>query len=189
MSESIDTRPDPFNKGMSLPEGHLTFEDESILYKYSKGVCLAVEIGTFKGRAAVLMSYNAKRVVTIDSYPEKRTAQDPEMSYSRINESLKGYLYITVVEGVSWLTPGLFPHESIGLLFLDGDHSYEGVIKDFKAFFPKVKKGGTIIFHDYKYMIGRVSEKAVKPAVDSIVENFNVTDLETTGWCKVVRKN
>jgi predicted O-methyltransferase YrrM len=36
----------------------------------------------------------------------------------------------------------------IDLLFLDGDHSYEGIKKDFNMYCGLVKKGGMIVFHD-----------------------------------------
>ena len=36
----------------------------------------------------------------------------------------------------------------IDLLFIDGDHSYEGVKKDYELYSPFVKKGGMIVFHD-----------------------------------------
>lgn len=42
----------------------------------------------------------------------------------------------------------------ISLLFIDGDHSYEGVKKDTLSWEPLVKKGGTIIFHDIDYKDG-----------------------------------
>lgn len=36
----------------------------------------------------------------------------------------------------------------VEFLFIDGDHTYEGVKKDFEMFSPLVKKGGIIAFHD-----------------------------------------
>ncbi len=36
----------------------------------------------------------------------------------------------------------------IDFLFIDGDHSYEGVKQDFEVFSPLVKKNGLIAFHD-----------------------------------------
>jgi predicted O-methyltransferase YrrM len=36
----------------------------------------------------------------------------------------------------------------LDFLFIDGDHSYEGVKKDFEMYSPLVKKGGVIAFHD-----------------------------------------
>ena len=38
--------------------------------------------------------------------------------------------------------------QKVDLLFIDGDHSYEGVRKDFETYSPLVRKGGIIAFHD-----------------------------------------
>jgi predicted O-methyltransferase YrrM len=37
---------------------------------------------------------------------------------------------------------------SVDLLFIDGDHSYEGVRSDFENYAPLVRPGGLIAFHD-----------------------------------------
>lgn len=44
------------------------------------------------------------------------------------------------------------------LIFIDGDHSYLGVISDFYAYAPKVKVGGYLAFHD--------TGKHIKPFTD-----------------------
>lgn len=36
----------------------------------------------------------------------------------------------------------------LDLLFIDGDHSYDGVKRDFEMYSPLVRKGGLIAFHD-----------------------------------------
>jgi len=38
--------------------------------------------------------------------------------------------------------------KTVDILYIDGDHTYEGVKKDFDAYAPLVKKGGLIVFHD-----------------------------------------
>jgi predicted O-methyltransferase YrrM len=38
----------------------------------------------------------------------------------------------------------------IDFLFLDGDHSYEGIKQDFEWYAPLVRSGGMIAFHDIK---------------------------------------
>ena len=40
--------------------------------------------------------------------------------------------------------------ESLDFIFIDADHSYEGVCKDIDAWMPKVKPGGYVFFHDYE---------------------------------------
>jgi len=39
-------------------------------------------------------------------------------------------------------------NKPIDVLFIDGDHTYDGVKKDFELYAPLVAKGGIIIFHD-----------------------------------------
>jgi len=41
-----------------------------------------------------------------------------------------------------------FEPDSVDFLFIDGDHSYSGVKKDFEVYKQWVKKGGLIAFHD-----------------------------------------
>lgn len=38
--------------------------------------------------------------------------------------------------------------QEIDFLFIDGDHTYEGVKKDFQMYSPLLRKGGLIAFHD-----------------------------------------
>lgn len=44
----------------------------------------------------------------------------------------------------------------IDLLYIDGDHTYNGVKTDFDYFSPFVKKGGIIAFHDIYYSSAEV---------------------------------
>lgn len=41
-----------------------------------------------------------------------------------------------------------FAGEAVDVLFIDADHSYEGVKRDFELWRPIVRNGGYIIFHD-----------------------------------------
>jgi len=42
-----------------------------------------------------------------------------------------------------------FVDGSIDFVFVDADHSYEGVKRDIEAYLPKIKNGGMMIFHDW----------------------------------------
>jgi len=69
----------------------------------------------------------------------------------------------------------------LDFLFIDGDHSYEGVKKDFEMYSPLVKKGGIIAFHDIvpgpKENVGGVPEfwKEIKRnfQTQEIVKDWN----------------
>jgi predicted O-methyltransferase YrrM len=45
-------------------------------------------------------------------------------------------------------TGTVFKGLSLDYLFIDGDHTYEGVRQDFELYSPLVRKGGVIAFHD-----------------------------------------
>jgi len=36
----------------------------------------------------------------------------------------------------------------LNFLFIDGDHTYEGVRKNFEMYSPLVRRGGIVAFHD-----------------------------------------
>ena len=59
----------------------------------------------------------------------------------------------------SWLVADQFEDGSCDLVYIDGDHTYEGVVKDLAAWYPKVKKGGIICGDD-------IGWAGVKKAVD-----------------------
>lgn len=54
-----------------------------------------------------------------------------------------------IIKGLSHEISKTFNDESIGFLYLDGDHSLEGVRRDLESWYPKVMKGGVIAGHDY----------------------------------------
>jgi len=39
-------------------------------------------------------------------------------------------------------------NDSLHFIFIDGDHNYEAVKRDYELYYPKVKKGGMMFFHD-----------------------------------------
>ena len=44
----------------------------------------------------------------------------------------------------------ILPPEGIDFLFIDGDHTYEGVKADFEMYSPLVRRGGLVAFHDIR---------------------------------------
>lgn len=81
----------------------------------------------------------------------------------------------------------LIADQSLDLVFLDAEHSYEGVKADISAYYAKVKSGGFISGHDY----ANDDEKfgpMVKRAVDEFVE-ANGLHLELAeNFCWFARK-
>lgn len=75
----------------------------------------------------------------------------------------------------------------LDFLFIDGDHSYEGVKKDFELYSPLVRSGGVIAFHD-------VASHAASDACDvdrfwnEIKNNFKhleIIESQDQGWAGI----
>lgn len=69
---------------------------------------------------------------------------DPKKHFALLGVSDWIETYVTTSEEFS----KKFPKREYGYVYIDGDHSYEGVKLDYNLFWPKLKKGGFMAFHD-----------------------------------------
>lgn len=93
---------------------------------------------------------------------------------------------VTKMRMLSWDAAPLIEDGSLDLVFIDGDHSYEGVSRDIEMWLPKIRPGGVISGHDYdntdKY--GDLFK-----GVDRAVHEFFGDDFQTAEdhvWWRVV---
>ncbi|PIQ73232.1 hypothetical protein COV58_03640 [Candidatus Roizmanbacteria bacterium CG11_big_fil_rev_8_21_14_0_20_36_8] len=56
--------------------------------------------------------------------------------------------YITLFVTTTLKFSKRFPNRTYDYIYIDGDHSFDGVVLDFKLFIPMLNKGGYIVFHD-----------------------------------------
>jgi len=63
--------------------------------------------------------------------------------------------------------------DKFDIVFIDGDHSYEGVVMDTRLVFPRVHHGGIVMFHDVEYHPG------VKRYMEELKEKKELIHLKT----------
>lgn len=63
-----------------------------------------------------------------------------------------------------------FLPNGIDLLFIDGDHNYDAVVKDFNLYYPLVNPGGFIIFDDYLPYTWNGKSRSCPAAVNHLVQ-------------------
>jgi len=77
--------------------------------------------------------------------------------------------------------PALVAHTAkygpFDLLFLDGDHTYEGVAEDFRLWSPHVREGGLIAFHD-TVVNGTRDEPGVRKFVEELKRTWRWLSIE-----------
>lgn len=144
------------------------------------GVKTVLEIGALFGRTTLWFAERVDHVTSIDPWYE--TAK--ECHHSNLLGTLQAYnvprdFYhlwaerieeagmsskVTPIRGISQ-DPAVarrIPDESMDLLYIDGDHSYESCLSDIEMYMPKVRIGGVVCGDDY---IDRISTR-VREAVD-----------------------
>lgn len=58
---------------------------------------------------------------------------------------------VTVLQGISWEMADRVKDGSLDFIFIDACHEYESVVKDIRAWTPKLKDRGMISGHDCNY--------------------------------------
>src|SRR5262249_36614737 len=116
-----------------------------------------VEIGTHVGGsfwAFCQVSPSDATLVTIDMPGGAFGAFEGESAIPRLRSFAKAGQRVEVILGDSHAPETkdavleLVGGEGVDFLFIDGDHTYEGVRQDFEVFGPLVKEDGLIAFHD-----------------------------------------
>ena len=115
-----------------------------------------LEIGTAMGGTLFLLARNAPAgcyIVSIDlpggpfggGYPEWKIPL--YKAFARPDQTMTLLRLDSHDQSTKAIANTLFS-DGVDFLFIDGDHTYEGVKKDFEMYSPLVNKGGIIGFHD-----------------------------------------
>jgi predicted O-methyltransferase YrrM len=129
-----------------------------LLYGLARALkpAIAVEIGSARGKSACYVGRAIKengfgKLFAID--PHTRTNWNDEDSVDTLGEMRRNLSKLGLTRQVEiirdtsanaaarWMLP-------IDMIFIDGDHSYEGVKRDWELFVPFVKQFGVVVFHD-----------------------------------------
>lgn len=172
--------------------------------EYNQDIDIAVEVGTWRGDFAESMinKLSPKEFYAVDPYKifegmvsapgnEYGNQQDLDVLAEKVKNrmtSLGGEL----LRDVSLNASKKFENNSIDVVYIDGDHTYEGVATDIKSWWPKVKPGGYLCGDDFvKGVTGKGFDYGVIEAVHDFVEQNNLHLFVYTNGQRqwLVRKN
>jgi O-methyltransferase len=138
---------------------------------------VAVEAGVAEGNfSRDLLNLGIEKLYSVDAWETLNQRGDGgfdqhwhDMNYILAKEKLSPFGEKSIVlRGRSVEMANHILDNSCGLVYIDCDHSYEGVAADIEMYWPKLVKGGIMAFHDYES-----TQYGVKRAVgDFAVENY-----------------
>jgi hypothetical protein len=150
---------------------------------------IIIEIGVFKGTfAKFLQTFSPCKLILIDPWVEGEILysgdQDgnnikiykAEELYREVSEYFLEYKNVIVYKDFSYNVLNNLEENSVDLIYIDGDHSYEGCKKDLILSYSIVKNGGWICGHDYEMNMQKAEKElffGVKQAVTEFCQEYN----------------
>lgn len=122
-----------------------------------------VEIGTCWGNFAefLLCSTPCSKLFCVDPYKKfedlqyidslnTMTQEEMDAKFLAVQDKLKNAFSnrITMLRNLSTNAASLFEDNSLDFVYIDGNHMYDAVLDDIKAWYPKVKPGGILAGDD-----------------------------------------
>jgi predicted O-methyltransferase YrrM len=117
-----------------------------------------VEVGSWRGRSTVALALGSRRAYNVPVYaiephePFHDVCGGAYGSHDRVKffENMTAAAVLDIVRLVNLSSEYVtkdWPF-SVGLLWIDGDHSYRGVKRDIACWLPHLRPDATIAFHD-----------------------------------------
>jgi predicted O-methyltransferase YrrM len=152
---------------------HLSVNEKIKLIQLANNVNgnIFLEVGSYLGASSCFIAAGIKKpgkeakLYCIDTWENDAMTEGKKETFQIFIENTKKYQDIIIpLRGISVEVAKTFK-DIIDFLFIDGDHSYEGVKADVDAWFPKLNKNAIVIFHDIGWAEGvqRVIAKEVAP--------------------------
>ena len=150
------------------------------------------EIGVRQGfNFYYMVQHNPKLAVAVDCWIEDGVAgrndscydqKGLDWQYERFKTATADKPFVKICRGYSFDVVKEFSDEFFDFIFIDADHTYEGISRDLVDWWPKMKKGGAFTGHDYiqtrkKMKNGQKITFGVLTAVDEFVAKNNITNF------------
>lgn len=177
--------------GLAPATTQTTTSERDCLARYAAGRRRVVEIGVWHG-------VTTKRLRSVMHPEGVLTAVDPfpvgRLGFS-VQQQIARREVASVDNGeVAWLrTTGLAAardHGRVDFVFIDGDHSEQGLLADWQAWSPLVEPGGVIALHDSRSTPERLIDDAgsVKVTNEVILRDARFAMVDAVDSLTVLRR-
>lgn len=148
--------------GLRSAATQLSGPETQILLDLAKGATNVAEIGVFEGltsRRMIEVMPSGSRMFCVDPFFAGRlgVAYGELITRAQIRRAGRSDVQVEIVRKLSHeFAPEM--QVPLDLIFIDADHSYSAVRRDWQDWSPKVRVGGRIALHDSQPMAGRCPE-------------------------------
>lgn len=135
-------------------------DEINIFCQYAAEAHTLIEIGTGYGACACLMLLSSKPSATVHSIDpfEQDTHGTWQSSAAQARQHVQNAAAVLGFNAARWILHEGYSHEvaygardagvTVDFVFVDGDHTYEGVRQDVEDWLPMLRVGGALLIHD-----------------------------------------
>jgi len=129
------------NHGLS----RLMIDEAAYLYRLVRSLeaPVVVEIGRYRGGTTFLLATAGARVLSLDVDPAVKRS-DELLARALKRYDLRDSVTLEIADSRTYPVE----HAAYDVVFVDGDHTYEGARADVERWLPGVETGGNLILHD-----------------------------------------
>lgn len=138
-----------------------------------------VEIGSFHGRSTCWLGVEVQRrqlpvtIHAVDFWEFPTPTEGAAIHDAFLRNTAPFRDFLTVWHMPSPEAAAHFVDESVDVVFVDGDHTHDGVRGDILAWWPKLKSGGFMAGDDY----------CMRPVADTVITQFGPSGyILCHGW-------
>jgi len=154
---------------------------DAILDRINDEQIVGIEIGVLDGETSRFLLGIDKRIHLLGIDPIIPDSMETSLigSEEKIEANVAEYGDRWVFKkAYSYDVASDIPEDSYDFIFIDGDHTYDAVKQDYKMYYPAIKKGGLIFFHDSRMNRGGAPFHVGSSAfVDELIEYSQVLEL------------
>ena len=153
-----------------------------------KGKSRMVEVGSLGGLSTSVF-YEYFNVISVDPYIPGYDDNDRNSEESKLIAAKNAFArkFKDKVEQINKTSAEAvveFEDNTLDFVYIDGDHTYEGVKRDILLWLPKIKTDGIIGGHDYRCSV----HVGVTRAVHELFNVDDVKEFEGQNWLSRVSK-
>jgi predicted O-methyltransferase YrrM len=176
--------------GLRKPDTQTTVTERACLTRYAKGKRSLVEIGVMHGVSTALLRRSmdfSGTLTAIDPHPRGSLGVSFErlIAMREINKISGGH--VTLLRQFSHEAASIW-EKGIDFLFVDGDHSWSGIDRDWKDWSRFVLPGGIVVLHDSASVADREDLESVRYTREVILADRRFQTLDTVESMTVLKR-
>lgn len=177
-------------------DGLISYEVGELLHNHAAVIPASnaiVELGSYKGKSTAYLARGAKighgaSVFAVDAWSEEVSAwrnrvleRLPSATYREfldqitragVRDQVTPLRSMTTLAAEMWADMG--EEIPVGLLYIDGDHHFDAVLADYRAWHPHLAEDALIVFDDYD----TETNPGVLAAVKALADAGEIVNLE-----------